>query len=97
MSSVRMSFDVGATERHQVVFSFNKFWGYLSITVDNTNIVRTIRVASLDLVKRYEFVVGTNEQHHVRIEKHRQQLFAAFRPQSVYAYVDTQLVAQGVA
>jgi hypothetical protein len=92
-----MSFEVGATERHQVVFSFNKFWGNLSITVDDTSIFRTIRVASLDLVKHYEFVVGTNEQHHVRIEKHRRRLFAGFRPQPVYAYVDNQLVAQSVA
>jgi hypothetical protein len=68
VSGVRMTFDVGDTERHQVVFSFNKFWGNLSIAVDNTNIVRAIRLASLDLVKRYEFVVGTNEQHQVRIE-----------------------------
>jgi hypothetical protein len=32
-----------------VVFSFNKFWGNLSITVDNTNVVRAFRLASLDL------------------------------------------------
>jgi hypothetical protein len=97
VTSVRISFEVGVTERHQVLFSFNKFWGNLSITVDNANVVRTVRLASLDLVKRYEFVVGTNEQHHVCIEKHRQRLFAGFRPQPVYAYVDGQLVAQGVA
>lgn len=97
VASVRMSFEVGVTKRHQVVFSFNKFWGNLSITVDDANIVRTVRLASLDLVKRYEFVVGTTEQHHVRIEKHRQRLFAGFRPQPVYAYVDDQLVAQDVA
>lgn len=92
-----MSFEVGVTERHQVVFSFNKFWGNLSITVDDASIVRTVRLASLELVKRYEFVVGTHEQHHVRIEKHRERLFAGFRPQPVYAYVDDHLVAQGVA
>lgn len=92
-----MSFEVGETERHQVQFSFNKFWGNLSITVDDTNIVRTVRIASLDLVKAWEFDVGATEQHHVRIEKHRQLLFAGFRAQPIYAYVDNQLVAQGVA
>jgi hypothetical protein len=97
VTCVRMSFEVGVTERHEVVFSFNKFWGSLSITVDDTNVVRTIRLASIELVRRYEFVVGANERHHVRIEKHRQRLFAGFRPQPVYAYVDGQLVAQGVA
>ena len=93
-----MSFEVGVNERHHVQFSFNKFWGNLSITVDNTDVVRTVRLASVDLVKRYEFVVvGTTEQHHVRIEKHRERIFAGFRPQPVYAYVDDNLVAQGAA
>lgn len=92
-----MSFEVGVDERHQVQFSFNKFWGNLSITVDDTNVVRTVRLGSVDLVKRYEFVVGTTEQHHVRIEKHRERLFAGFRPQPVYAYVDDHLVAQDTA
>jgi hypothetical protein len=92
-----MTFEVGVTERHQVTFSFNKFWGNLSITVDGTPVVRTLRLASVGLVKRYDFVVGTNEQHHVRIEKHRERLFAGFRPQPVYAYVDDQPAAQAVA
>jgi hypothetical protein len=92
-----MSFQVGVTERHEVVFSFNKFWGKLSITVDNAPIVRTVRAASIDLVKRYEFVVGTNEQHRVRIDKHRERALAGFRPQPIYAYVDDRLVAQGLA
>ena len=92
-----MSFDVGVTERHQVVFSFSKFWGTLSITVDGVNIVRTVRLASIDLIKRYDFIVGVGEQHQVRIEKHRQQLLAGFRPQPVYAFVDGQLVAEAIA
>jgi hypothetical protein len=97
VTGVRMSFEVGVHERHHVQFSFNKFWGNLSITVDNTDVVRTVRLASVDLVKRYEFVVGTTEQHHVRIEKHRERVLAGFRPQPVYAYVDDNLVAQGAA
>jgi hypothetical protein len=92
-----MNFEVGVTERHQVGFSFNKFWGSLRITVDGVDVVRTVRFASIDLVKRYDFVVGTNEQHQVRIEKHRQRVLAGFRPQPVYAYVDDQLVTQDVA
>lgn len=92
-----MSFEVGDTESHQVLFSFNKFWGNLSISVDGTGIVRTVRLPSLGLVKAWEFDVGVNEQHHVRIEKHRQRFFAGFRPQPVHAYVDGHLVAQGVA
>jgi hypothetical protein len=90
---VQLSFPVGTTQRHQVVFLFNKFWGNLRITVDGTDIVRTVRVASTDLVKRYDVVVGATEQHHVHIEKHRQRSFAGFRSQPVFAYVDGRLVA----
>ncbi|GAA2548082.1 hypothetical protein GCM10010435_16790 [Winogradskya consettensis] len=94
---MQMVFDVGSDERHQVRFTFNKFWGNLSIEVDGVNVVKTLRVASVTLVKSYDFVVGLQEQHHIHIEKHRKQLFAGFRPQLVYAYVDGQLVAQGTA
>jgi hypothetical protein len=80
-----------------VVFSFDKFWGNLAITVDGANIVRTVRIASLELVKAWEFDVGVDERHHVRIEKHRPRLFAGFRPQPVYAYVDGRLIAEGAA
>ncbi|MFG1929005.1 hypothetical protein [Cryptosporangium sp. NPDC048952] len=92
-----MAFEVGEGERHQVTFSFNKFWGGLSISVDGVSVVRTIRVGSIGLIKHWDFVVGQQEQHQVGIEKHREQLFAGFRPQPVYAFVDGQLVAQAVA
>jgi hypothetical protein len=92
-----MVFDVGVHERHQVVFSFNKFWGGLSIKVDGVNVISQVQLASVDLVKRFDFVVGVQEQHHVHIEKHRKVMFAGFRPQPVYAWVDGQPVAQGVA
>jgi hypothetical protein len=94
---VELTFECGTVERHQVRFSFNKFWGGLSITVDGVNIVRQVRAFSVSLVKNYEFVVGQQERHAVRIEKHRKLLFAGFRPQRVLAYVDGHLVAEGVA
>lgn len=92
-----MSFDVGAEERHTVVFSFDKFWGGLSITVDGHDVVRTVRIASVRTVQRYNFVVGVQEQHYVTIEHHRKVLFAGLRDQPVHAYVDGVLVARGVA
>lgn len=94
---MQLVFNVGTNERHRVEFSFNKFWGGLSIKVDGANVVRTVRTASIQLVKRYDFTVGAQEQHQVHIEKHRPLVFAGFRPQPVYAYVDGQLIAQGVA
>ncbi len=94
---MRMSFDVGADERHHVQFAFNKFWGGLTISVDGVSVVKQIRMFSVSLVKTYEFTVGVSEQHTVRIDKHRKLLFAGVRPQPVLAYVDGQLVAQAVA
>ena len=95
-AGMRMSFDVGVEERHQVQVSFNKFWGAVSIKVDGRSVVRTIRMGSIDLVKHWDFVVGTNERHNVRVEKHRERILGAFRPQPFRAYVDGQLVAEEI-
>jgi hypothetical protein len=94
---MRLRFEVGGQERHEVVFSFDKFWGKLTITVDGVLVVGTVRIVSVSLVKTYEFDVGTAERHRVRIDKERKLLFAGLRPQLVRAYVDGQLVAEGVA
>jgi hypothetical protein len=97
VARMKMAFEVGVDERHLVEFYFSKVWGGLSIKVDGVNIVRSIRFQSVSLVKKYNFTVGAGEQHFVTIEKHRERLFAGFRPQPVYAYVDGRLTAQGVA
>lgn len=92
-----MTFEVGTTEKHSVMFSFDKFWGGLTITVDGNSVVSTVQMFTLSLVSSWQFPVGTTEVHHVQIDKHRELLFAGFRPQPVYAYVDGVVVAQGVA
>ena len=95
--AMMMTFEVGVEEKHTVFFSFDKFWGGLSIAVDGNSVVSTTQVFSLNLVASWQFPVGVNEVHHVQIDKHRAVLFAGFRPQPVYAYVDGVVVAQGVA
>jgi len=92
-----MTFPVGDAEKHTVVFSFDKFWGRLTITVDGQSVVDTVRGFSASTVKTWAFEVGRQERHAVRVEKHRATFFAGFRPQPVYAFVDDALVAQGVA
>lgn len=92
-----MTFPVGSAEKHTVVFSFDKFWGRLTITVDGQSVVDTVRLFSASTVKTYAFEVGQQERYAVRVEKHRATFFAGFRPQPVYAFVDDVLVAQGVA
>lgn len=89
---MQMTFQVGQHERHEVMFSFNKFWGRLKITVDGESIVDTVRVASVHRTRTWEFQVGVREVHRVRIDKHRAAAFAGFRPQPVLAYVDGVLV-----
>jgi hypothetical protein len=91
-----MTFEVGVSEKHTVMFSYDRFWGGLTITVDGNSVVNTTRIFSVSLVASWSFAVGTSEVHTVQIDKHRARLFPAFRPQPVYAYVDGQLVAQGV-
>jgi hypothetical protein len=91
---MQMTFTVGQHERHVVVFSWDQFWGRLTITVDGWSVVDHVRMFSASRVKVYEFWVGTHERHHVHIEKHRETLFAGFRPQPVLAYVDGVLVAR---
>ena len=92
-----LSFEVGTTEFHDVLFQFDKVWGGLNIYVDGESIIKTVRFASLSLVKTWEFEVGETEKHQVKIEKHRALMFAGFRPQPVHAFVDGKHVASGVA
>ncbi len=92
-----MTFEVGVDEKHTVMFSFDKFWGGLTITVDGNSVISDVQIFGVNLVSSWQFYVGATEVHHVQIDKHRELFFAGFRPQPVYAYVDGQLVAQGVA
>jgi hypothetical protein len=79
------------------VYAFDKFWGTVSITVDGIRIVNQRLLVSFSLVKSYEFTVGVQEPHAVQIDKHRELAFGFARPQPIFAYVDGQLVAHGVA
>ena len=94
---VRLAFQVGTAEKHDVVFSFNKFWGNLAITVDGVPAVRDLRTFSVNLTKAYHLTVGVREVHEVRIEKDRALLLAGARRQPVRAYVDEVLTAEAVA
>lgn len=91
---MQMTFAVGQQEQHEVMFAFDKFWGRLLITVNGQSVVDTVRFASLGLTKAWEFPVGVNEVHTVRIEKRRERVLAGFRPQPVTAYVDGVVVMQ---
>jgi hypothetical protein len=83
---------VGVQEQHQIDFSFDQVIGNLEIRVDGERLVKDFRMLSLKLTKRYEFTVGSQEQHHIAIEKKRKLFLAGFRPQQYRVFIDGQLV-----
>ena len=91
---MQFSFEVGLEEKHVVSLNFNQMMGQLSISVDDREVIRELRMLSLSLVKKYEFVVGVNEQHAVRIEKERKLFLAGLRNQKYRVYVDGRLIKE---
>ena len=89
---MNFSFTVGINEQHRVDFSFDQFIGNLEIKVDDQTAIKDFRIASLKLTKRYDFIVGVNEKHHVAIEKTRRLFLAGLRPQQYRVFIDGQLV-----
>jgi len=83
---------VGVHEQHRIDFSFDQVVGHLEILVDGATLVKDFRMLSLRLTKRYEFTVGSQEQHHIAIEKKRKLLLAGFQPQKYSIFIDGQLV-----
>ena len=89
---MQFSFNVGVNEKHRVDFSFDQFIGNLEILVDGQAAVKDFRMLSISLTKRYEFMVGIQEQHAVAIEKKRKLFLAGLRPQQYRIFIDGQLV-----
>lgn len=89
---MQFSFIVGAGEKHQVDFSFDQFIGNLEIRVDGQPVIKDFRMLSLSLTKQYEFTVGVQERHSVKIEKKRKLFLAGVRPQQYRIFIDGQLV-----
>jgi len=89
---MQFSFMVGVNEKHRVDFSFDQFVGNLEIRIDGQPAIKDFRMFSLRLTKRYEFVVGEQEQHQIAIEKKRKLLLAGVRPQHYSIYIDGALV-----
>jgi hypothetical protein len=88
---MQFSFVVGASEKHQVDFSFDQMIGNLEIRVDGQPVVKDFRMFSLSLTKRYELTVGNQERHQVVIEKKRKLFLAGLRPQQYRVFIDGSL------
>ncbi|MEO6533032.1 MAG: hypothetical protein ABIO06_05590 [Pseudolysinimonas sp.] len=94
---MQLNFEVGAAERHTIGFSFDKVMGGTTVEVDGVRLKDEVTMTSKGQLRSYSFTVGTQEQHAVRIDKQTPGLFGAYRPQSLRAYVDGVLVAEGAA
>ncbi|MBD0371841.1 MAG: hypothetical protein ICV60_13460 [Pyrinomonadaceae bacterium] len=91
---MQFSFEVGEHEKHLVSLNFDQMIGTMRIYVDNQEVVNELRMFSISLVKTYDFVVGVNERHAVRIEKRRKLFLAGLRNQKYRVFVDGQLIRE---
>ncbi len=83
--------EIGNEEKQVIDYSFNKFWGNVKITVNGKKIKSDFRLYSVDLTKTYEFAVGVDEKHLIKIEKIRPLSLAGFRSNTYRIFVDDQL------
>jgi hypothetical protein len=93
---IDFGFDVGEEEKHRVEFHWGQLFGRVRITVDDEEVVQKNRAVNLGStkVRKFEFPVGTAEQHHVLIEKETPRLLAGARKQKCRAFVDGELVGE---
>jgi hypothetical protein len=91
---LEFEFEVGRAERHNVAFRFDQLLGPLEISVDGDPVIRKFEMFSLKRVGRYEFSVGSNEPHEVRIEKTRKALLGGFQAQECVTYVDGEEIGR---
>lgn len=88
-----LRFVVGQFEQHWVQVYYDSTWGSFRITIDGQTAVDELQIVSVTTVLHWEFVVGTQERHNVRVEKERPALFPALRPHTVRGYINGVLVA----
>ncbi len=82
---LEFQFEVG-----DVAFRFDP----LQISVDDHPVIRKLEMFSLRRTGRYEFSVGSNEPHEVRIEKTRKALMGGFEAHECVTYVDGQEIGR---
>jgi hypothetical protein len=87
-------FEVGESERHNVAFRFDQLWGPLQISVDGEPVIKRLEIFKLRRTGRYEFSVGSAEQHQVRIEKTRKAVMGGFQGQECVTFVDGREVGR---
>jgi hypothetical protein len=90
---VEFKFEVGQNEKHEVQFSRNRHTARIKVLVDNEEVAsqNPLNLAthiSFKLTKRFEFPVGSQEKHLIRIEHIRPLLVAGFRKHLYRIFID---------
>lgn len=72
---MKITLELGETEKNLLEFSFNQLLGTSVIKVNNEVVRKHTRWFSEPLHQTHEVDVGKSEHWHVRIEKDRKRLF----------------------
>lgn len=91
---MKFSIDIGKNEKHSISYSFNKFWGNVSIKVNDKKIISDFRMFSTSLTNSYEFEIGIAEKHKIKIEKIRPLAFAGFRTNRYLVFLDGKFLKE---
>jgi hypothetical protein len=90
---MKFTVEVGETEKIKIEFSRNWITGAMNTMADGVRVAYEDPFAasthfSTRSKRRYTFTVGRVEKHDVAVEKERQFLLAALRPQTYRVFVD---------
>jgi hypothetical protein len=72
---MKITFEVGEIEKHQIEYQFNALLGTLAVKVDGKVVQKHIRLINEPVREVHALVVGMHEKHDVRFEKERTSTF----------------------
>lgn len=81
-------FEVGQYERHYVELRYEVFFGQFKAFVDGRLVFSDLPFFAFGLTRTFQFYVGMQERHLIRVEKTRKLFFPAFQPQQYRIYID---------
>ena len=90
---MEFEFEVGQSDKHKIQFSRNRHTARINILVDNEEVasknpLNPATHISFKLTQRFEFKVGSRENHVIRIEHIRPLLVAGFRKHRYRIFID---------
>ena len=87
---MKINFQTGSTEKHEVEFYHNRFWGNTLVKVDGKTINGGFELF-MSKKKEYKIVVGETEKHSVKFLRTRPKLFPGFKAWKYQVLIDDVL------